>query len=113
MLPDPKDREVFEYLLPELDKRKLAYLHLGTFDDSMEFDFLDGNATDFVRKHYKNLLMGVGGYSAQTGSQAIQNDRFDLLAIGRPLIANPDYVQKVKSNAALVEYDDAMLTELV
>ena len=113
MQPNPQDRDVFEYLLPELEKRHLAYLHLGTFDDSMSFDFLDGNATDFVRQRYSNLLMGVGGYTAETGTDAIKADRFDLLAIGRPLIANPDYVAKVKTGAALVEYDESMLAELV
>ena len=29
MAPDPRDREVFEYLLPQLEQRDLAYLHLG------------------------------------------------------------------------------------
>lgn len=113
MTPDPKDKEVFEYLLPELEKRDLAYLHLGLFDDAMQFDFLGGSATDFVRKHYNNLLMGVGGYTAETGSEAIKQDRFDLLAIGRPFIANPDYVEKIKAGKPVTQYDDSMLAELV
>ncbi|MCC2604623.1 alkene reductase [Planctobacterium marinum] len=108
----PDDRGVFEYLLTELEKRNLAYLHLGLFDDSMEFEYLGGSATDFVRKHYKNTLMGVGGYSAETGSKAIEEERFDLLAIGRPFIANPDYITKVKTGEALTEYNEAMLAEL-
>lgn len=108
----PEDRAVFEYLLAELDKRNLAYLHLGLFDDTMEFDYLGGSATDFVRKHYNKTLMGVGGYSAETGSKAIAQERFDLLAIGRPFIANPDYIAKVKTGEALTEYNDAMLAEL-
>jgi 2,4-dienoyl-CoA reductase-like NADH-dependent reductase (Old Yellow Enzyme family) len=108
-----KDAEVFQYLLPELEKRHLAYLHLGLFDDSMTFDYLGGNATDFVRKYYANTLVGVGGYTAETGSQAIEKERFDLVAIGRALIANPDYISKVKSGDALTEYNEAMLAELV
>ena len=113
MQGDKRDRQVFEYLLKELDNRELAYLHLGLFDDSMEFDYLGGSATDFVRSHYNKTLMGVGGYTAQTGSQAIADNRFDLLAIGRPFIANPDYINKVKTGAELTEYSDEMLAELV
>lgn len=113
MNPDPRDRKVFEYLLPELEKRNLAYLHLGQFDDKMQFDFLGGSATDFVRQHYNKLLMGVGGFTAETGSEAIQNKRFDLLAIGRPFIANPDYVEKVKKGKPVKAYEDSMLAELV
>ena len=97
---DARDGDVFKYFLGELEQRELAYLHLGLFDDSMEFDYLDGNATDFVRRHYSKTLMGVGGYTAETGSQAIEDNRFDLVAIGRPFIANPDYIEKVKQGAA-------------
>ncbi|GLX79230.1 alkene reductase [Thalassotalea insulae] len=111
--PDARDRQVFEYFLAALEQRELAYLHLGLFDDNMTFDFLDGSATDFVRRHYSKLLMGVGGYNAETGSQAIKNNRFDLLAIGRPFIANPDYVEKVKTGGLVREYDESMLEQLI
>ena len=40
-------------------------------------------------------------------------DRFDLVAIGRPLIANPDYLSKLKAAEPLVPYSEAMLAELV
>ncbi len=113
MSGDAKDRQVFDYLLEQLTDRQLAYLHIGIFDDSMEFDYLGGTATDYVRKFYPNTLMGVGGYTANTGSAAITENKFDLLAIGRPFIANPDYVTKVKSDETLVEYNDEMLTSLV
>lgn len=113
MQADPKDREVFEYLLSQLENRDLAYLHLGMFDDGMKFDFLDGSPIDFVRKRYSKSLMGVGGFNAQTGSEAIHNNRFDILAIGRPFIANPDYVEKVKAGTEVTEYNESMLAELV
>ncbi|RXJ73889.1 alkene reductase [Veronia nyctiphanis] len=110
---DPRDRQVFEYLLSELQKRDLAYLHIGLFDDTMEFDYLDGNATDFVRRNYTKTLMGVGGYSAETGEAAISNNRFDLVAIGRPFIANPDYIERVKSGQPVKDYSEEMLAELI
>ncbi|MEI8634566.1 hypothetical protein P4S72_26205 [Vibrio sp. PP-XX7] len=31
--PDPRDRQVFDYLLHTLETRDLAYLHVGVFDD--------------------------------------------------------------------------------
>ena len=113
MAPDLRDKAVFEYFLPEVEKRNLAYLHLGLFDDNMTFKELGGNATDFVRKNYTKTLVGVGGYSAETGSQAITNKRFDLVAIGRPFIANPDYVSKVKQGDELSSYSEEMLVTLI
>ncbi|MBP6792900.1 MAG: alkene reductase, partial [Aeromonas sp.] len=110
---DARDRAVFDHLLAELNKRALAYLHLGIFDDSLTFDYLDGRASDYLRAHYDGHLVGVGNYSAETAAEAIKADRFDLVAIGRPLIANPDYLSKLKAAEPLVPYSEAMLAELV
>ena len=113
MAGDNRDRDVFDYLLPELEKRELAFLHIGIFDDAMEFDYLGGRASSYVRSIYNKTLVGVGSYTAETGSSAIAADKFDLLAIGRPFIANPDYVELVRDGKALVEYSDEMLASLV
>ncbi|QFU25426.1 alkene reductase [Shewanella eurypsychrophilus] len=113
MAGDSRDREVFDYLVPELEKRDLAFLHVGIFDDAMEFDYLDGRASSYLRSIYNKTLVGVGSFSAETGSTAIAEDKFDLLAIGRPFIANPDYVERVRDSKELVEYSDEMLTSLV
>lgn len=101
MASDPRDKQVFDYLLPELEKRDLAFLHIGIFDDEMAFEHLGGRASDYVRSRYKKTLVGVGGFTPQTGAAAIDANRFDLLAIGRPLIANPDYIAKVKNKQPL------------
>ncbi|TCI02167.1 alkene reductase [Corallincola luteus] len=113
MAADDRDRNVFDYLLPALEQRNLAFLHVGIFDDAMEFEYLGGRASSYIRSVYHNTLVGVGSYTAETGSEAITANKFDLLAIGRPFIANPDYVAKVKSKAPLVAYSDEMLTSLV
>jgi len=108
-----QDRAVFDHLLPALEKRNLAFLHIGIFDDSMEFDYLGGSASSYVRANYNNTLVGVGSYTAETASSAINDDKFDLIAIGRPFIANPDYVAKVRNNEALTNYSEEMLTSLI
>ncbi|NRA82604.1 MAG: alkene reductase [Gammaproteobacteria bacterium] len=113
MAGDKRDREVFDYLLPQLEQRDLAFLHIGIFDDAMEFDYLGGNASSYVRSIYQKTLVGVGGFSPQTASVAIAASKFDLVAIGRPFISNPDYVAKVRDNAPLVDYSDEMLLSLV
>lgn len=113
MTGDSEDRAVFDYLLPELESRNLAFLHIGIFDDSMEFDYLGGSASSYVRANYSKTLVGVGSYSAETASSAIGANKFDLIAIGRPFIANPDYVSKIKNNEPLTQYSDEMLTSLI
>lgn len=113
MASDDRDRAVFDYFLAALEQRDLAFLHIGIFDDAMQFEYLGGSASSYVRSVYSKTLVGVGSYSAETGSAAMSNNQFDLLAIGRPFIANPDYVAKVKKGHALVSYSDEMLTSLI
>jgi len=110
---DPKDAAVFEYLLARLDERDLAYVHTGIFDDSMTFEELGGaTATEFLRSHYKGTLIACGSYTPETAAAALANEKFDLVAIGRPFIANPDLIDHIRSSADLVPYDAAMLTTL-
>ncbi|TLX49571.1 alkene reductase [Pseudoalteromonas ruthenica] len=111
---DEQDTAVFDYLLEQLNHRNLAYLHLGIFDDSMRFPYLGGNgsASQYLRKHYNGNLVGVGSYTPEQGAEAISNEEFDLLALGRPFIANPDLVAKVKAQKPLTPYTDDMLAEL-
>ncbi|WDE03438.1 alkene reductase [Thalassomonas viridans] len=113
MAGDSRDRTVFDYLLPELEQRELAFLHIGIFDDSTEFDYLGGRASAYVRANYGKTLVGVGSYSPESASSAIDEDKFDLIAIGRPFIANPDYVARVRGGEALVPYSEDMLATLV
>lgn len=113
MSEDSRDKAVFDYLLPQLEKRNLAYLHGGIFDDSTTFDSLEGKTTsEFLRAGYKGTLVGVGSYSFETAKEAINNDKFDLIAIGRPMIANPDYITKIEQGKALTPYSEDMLSEL-
>ena len=114
MQEDPRDKAVFKLLLSELESRDLAYLHVGIFDDSMTFDALDGmRSSEFLRANYQGTFMGCGSYTAEQADQGISDGLYDLAAIGRPLIANPDYVQRIQKKEALVDYDPQMLTTLV
>ncbi|MCF6435180.1 alkene reductase [Pseudoalteromonas sp. MMG022] len=113
MDPDSRDTQVFDYLLAQLNTRSLAFVHVGIFDDGMEFEHLGGRVSDYMRKRYKGTLVGVGGFTPDTAQRALSEKRFDLVAIGRPFIANPDYVSRVKNQQELEQYSEQMLAELV
>ncbi|RUO38702.1 alkene reductase [Aliidiomarina shirensis] len=111
--PDARDREVFDYFIEQLNQRELAYLHLGIFDDSMTFEHLGGRSSTYIRERYQGTFISVGGLTPETAAQGITENAFDLAAIGRPFIANPDFVNRVREQKPLVEYDASMLAELV
>jgi 2,4-dienoyl-CoA reductase-like NADH-dependent reductase (Old Yellow Enzyme family) len=108
---DNRDKQVFDYLLPLLNQYDLAYVHTGMFFDA-PYEHLEGTVTQYIRKHYRGTVIASGGYTAESGSTTVENGDADLIAIGRPFIANPDYVEKVKQDKTLVEYSDEMLGEL-
>lgn len=111
--PDARDREVFDYFIEQLNQRELAYLHLGIFDDSMTFEHLGGRSSSYIRERYQGTFMSVGGLTPETAAQGIAENAFDLAAIGRPFIANPDFIQRVREDKPLVEYSNDMLAELI
>lgn len=108
----PDDPPVFRYLLKQLEGHGLAYVHTGIFDDTMTFDYLGGSAGAFLRKNYKGTLVGNGSYTTEKAEKAIADGAFDLVAIGRPFIANPDLIEKIRNGDQLTPYDESMLASL-
>lgn len=110
--PDARDRAVFDYLLQELDQRSLAYLHAAINDDTVAIDYLNGRVSDYLRVRYHGPLIGVGNLTPTQAATAIAQGRFDLAAIGRPVLANPDYIARLRSQSPLADYQDNMLATL-
>lgn len=108
---DDRDKSVFEYLLTQLNTRDLAYIHKGMYDDYV-VPHLGGTSSQFIKRHYHGKVMACGGYTAESGAQAIARGDADLIAIGRPFIANPDLVPRLVKGEPLLEFEDAMLAEL-
>lgn len=109
----PDDPPVFRYLLQQLNQRHLAYLHTGMFNDALRYEALGGTVTAFLRQHYQGNVCASGGYTADKAAAGLLKKAFDLVAIGRPFIANPDLINKIKNGEALISYDETMLATLV
>jgi 2,4-dienoyl-CoA reductase-like NADH-dependent reductase (Old Yellow Enzyme family) len=106
------DEETYAYILEKLNDKKIAYVHTGIFDDSTVFDYLGGTSTSFLRKHFKGNVIASGSYDTDSSIEAIRDNKFDLIAVGRSIIANPDYIKKITNNEKLTEYNETMLGEL-
>ncbi len=112
--PCAKDTAVFQYLLNELNSLPIAYLHTGNFNDDVVYAELgDMTMSGFLRANFKGVLIACGGYTVEQATSAINKQEFDLIAFGRPLIANHDLVEKIKTNTAFAEYHRDMLAKLV
>lgn len=110
---DMKDSDpiaLFSYVLKELEKRNLAYVHLieprsssaGGGDQTVA----DApNTAEIFRKSFKGNLISAGGYKAQDAIEAVESGKADAIAFGRLFISNPDLVERIKQNAELNKYD--------
>lgn len=59
------------------------------------------------RKEFKRTLILSGGYDAARAESDLAAGKCDLIAVGRPILANPDLVFRWKTGAALNAPDAA------
>jgi N-ethylmaleimide reductase len=100
----------FSYVIGELGKRGLAYLHLIEprassvgFADDASVDSAD-NASLF-RHLFPGPMITAGGYTTEMGVDAVEAGLADAVAFGRMYIANPDLPQRIRTGGALNAFD--------
>jgi len=96
----------FSYFIAQLEKYNLGYLHVM---DGLAFGFHNKCAPVTladVRKLFTGPVIGNCGYNAETAEEAIASGGADLIAIGRPMITNPDYVARIANGWPLAEMSD-------
>lgn len=103
-LTDSDPAAVFFPLVRELDRFGLAYVHVieGVTQgprDNVPFDFAA------LRRLFDGPWMVNNGYTRDLAIEAVASGYADLVAFGRPFIANPDLVERLRRNAPLNEVD--------
>jgi len=87
-------RETFLNVAQQLNAYGLAYLHVV---DGLGFGFHELGepmALAEFRPVFRGSLIGNCGYTQETAAAAIKEGNADLIAFGRPLISNPDLVER-------------------
>jgi N-ethylmaleimide reductase len=90
----------YAYLAQQLGARGLAYLHLVDHSAMGAPAVPDAIKTMF-RATFKGSLILSGGYDAARAEADLAAGKCDLIAVGRPFLANPDLVARWKAGAAL------------
>ncbi len=78
----------------------IAYLHLVDHS-AMGAPPVPADFKAQLRSAFARTFIAAGGFDRSTAEQALQQKRADLIAFGRPLLANPDLVARMKADAAL------------
>jgi len=90
----------YTYLAQQLNARGLLYVHLVDHA-SMGAPVVSDTIKTVFRTQFKGALILSGGYDAQRAESDLVAGKADLIAVGRPFLANPDLVARWKNGAAL------------
>ncbi|MCL6556349.1 MAG: alkene reductase [Burkholderiales bacterium] len=106
MQPDPDMDALYIRLVEALNDIGLVYLHvvdhraMGATGPSDEYKAR-------LRAAFKGRFILSGGYDAARANADLEAGKGDLVAFGRPFIANPDLVQKLKTGGEIRPADPA------
>ena len=90
----------YAYLAEHLNARGLVYIHLVDHSP-MGAPAVPASIKAMFRKTFKGALILSGGYDAVRADKDIADGRCDLVAFGRPFLANPDFIARSKAGAAM------------
>jgi len=94
----------YAWLAGQLEARGLAYVHLVDHSPMGAPPVPDSIKATF-RSVFRRALILSGGYDAARAERDLAAGRCDLVAVGRPFLANPDLVARWKAGAAVNEPD--------
>jgi 2,4-dienoyl-CoA reductase-like NADH-dependent reductase (Old Yellow Enzyme family) len=104
MAPFEDEAETWVTVAAELQKRSIAYVHLSDQLTIGAERMPEGFAKNF-RESYRGTLIAAGGFDRDSAEAALEAGELDLIAFGRPFIANPDLVERMKNGWPLATPD--------
>lgn len=109
-MSDSDPAATFGYLVEQLDRFGLAYLHVIEPRIRGYEDLAVGApavASKSLRGLFKGPIIAAGGFTGQTAEKIVAAGDADLVAFGRLFISNPDLPERLKIDAPLNAYDRA------
>jgi len=108
---DPRAEETLLHLCGELGRRGVGYVHLvyqlmpsgNVEDSSFDNSALSTDLVTRVREAFPGTVIWCGGFDGETALAALDSGLVDLIAFGRPYIANPDLVERLRHDWPLAE----------
>ena len=96
----PEMEADYTYLAQKLNAAGLLYIHLVDHS-SMGAPKVPDSMKATFRSVFKGALILSGGYDAARAESDLAAGKCDLVAVGKPFLANPDLVARWKTHAAV------------
>jgi len=102
-MQDADAEEFYPFVIRKLNKRNLAYLHIG-FEETPVTDI---NWHRKLRPLYRGVYFANGGFTRETGEKLLAGGDADAIVYGKLFLANPDLPERFERNAPLNEPDQS------
>lgn len=93
----------YAWLAQKLDELQIAYIHVAVNAPIPEKTF------QLIRKNFSGTIILSNGLTPETGEAALHAGFADLVAFGRSFLSNPDFVERIQTNATLNPVDFSTL----
>ncbi|MBN8441932.1 MAG: alkene reductase [Thauera sp.] len=110
---DPNPQPLFNYVVEQLARWPLAYIHVVEGQTGGARDYQQGDTpfdytalrVAYAKAGGKAAWMLNNGYDGEMAETAVASGRADMVAFGKPFIANPDLVRRLREKAPLNPWD--------
>jgi N-ethylmaleimide reductase len=102
-IQDADAEEFYPFIIQELNKRNLAYLHIG-------FEETPASKIDWhgkLRPLYRGVYLANGGFTKEAGEKLLSGGGADAIVYGKLFLANPDLPERFKRDAPLNKPDQS------
>jgi N-ethylmaleimide reductase len=96
----PEMEADYAYLARKLNEVGLLYVHLVDHS-SIGAPQVPTSIKETFREEFKRGLILSGGYDLARAERDLEAGKCDLVAFGKPFLANPDLIERFKTGAAL------------
>lgn len=100
--------ETYTAAAQRLGEIGVGYIHIAEadWDDAPDMPL---SFKHTLRRVYPGVLIYAGKYTAERAREALESGWADLIAFGRPFVANPDLPHRLRNDEPLAEHDRATL----
>ncbi|KAF2095553.1 FMN-linked oxidoreductase [Rhizodiscina lignyota] len=109
----------FTYLVKELRKLQLSYLHIVEARVQGNADTTGTESIDFLIDAWDNIspVVVAGGYNSNTAREVVDENhakgRDVLVAFGRPFVSNPDLPLRIKDYLPIAKHNRELFYEVL
>ncbi|PJZ47008.1 alkene reductase [Leptospira brenneri] len=108
LFPFPETHDEYTLLAEKLNQIGIVYIHLVDHS-SMGAPTVEPETVGNIRKAFKGTLILSGGYDVERAEKDLSSGLADLVAYGKPFLANPDLVTRFQKNITLASFDQTTL----